>query len=663
MNEQFSVLHDPRAKAYLAEVHVAVARRDASAADGIMREIADHLREAAAEPDFDLERTLADLGDPALIAAGVEPAATPEAVPSRGFADSVAGVVLAVLALTVGVWWMLLVGWVVGIALLWSSHRWTRTDKVVGTAAWPFAVVAGTAATAFGGVVSWDVLFAAGIAFPLAAGAWLLVRGLRGVRPAAPDRLPVVARAGRGAWLERPLALGVTVGAAVAALGVVVFVALAGGSSPEPLLALLATAGLAAIVSAAVLWASRSWEVLDKTVGTVLLVAATGAVVLAWIGAVNAGTSGTLCTPQACTPVVTLRPEHLLPAVTQIVVPLLLAYAVMLAVRFRAADDPGPWRIHRRGAIVIVAALTVGGAGFVFLVLARPAAGALLVAAVALLTVWGAAIVCLWRSAGWTNTDRGVATLVLPLLSAIPLILPRRYAAQADSAVNPLLPTAGEDPALVLVWSVFGVASVVLAIWLLVRFVPDEPRRGSFVVGDAALTGDIDRQATHPGTSARSRRNARAAGIIGFAVVVAYAVVAALQILVWNPLAAVPGATLAEITAHLAATGESFSVASVLGVLAIGPLLALAPLILSWRTGTGAFAVIAGVLAILAGGAVGYFAASFSPGMSLADAYGISGGDYAPWGRVLMLVSAVALLAAVVCGAVLLRRGRGRMEG
>ena len=131
----------------------------------------------------------------------------------------------------------------------------------------------------------------------------------------------------------------------------------------------------------------------------------------------------------------------------------------------------------------------------------------------------------------------------------------------------------------------------------------------------------------------------------------------------WNPLAAVPGATLAEITAHLAATGESFSVASVLGVLAIGPLLALAPLILSWRTGTGAFAVIAGVLAILAGGAVGYFAASFSPGMSLADAYGISGGDYAPWGRVLMLVSAVALLAAVVCGAVLLRRGRGRMEG
>ncbi|MBN9224232.1 MAG: hypothetical protein ABS63_08195 [Microbacterium sp. SCN 70-27] len=151
--------------------------------------------------------------------------------------------------------------------------------------------------------------------------------------------------------------------------------------------------------------------------------------------------------------------------------------------------------------------------------------------------------------------------------------------------------------------------------------------------------------------------------MIGFAVVVAYAVVAALQILVWNPLAAVPGATLAEITAHLAATGESFSVASVLGVLAIGPLLALAPLILSWRTGTGAFAVIAGVLAILAGGAVGYFAASFSPGMSLADAYGISGGDYAPWGRVLMLVSAVALLAAVVCGAVLLRRGRGRMEG
>lgn len=660
MNEQFSVLRDPRAKAYLAEVHVAVARRDASVADGIMREIADHLREAAAEPDFDLERTLADLGDPALIAAGVEPAATPEAVPSRGFADSVAGVVLAVLALTVGVWWMLLVGWVVGIGLLWSSHRWTRTDKVVGTAAWPFAVAAGTSATAFAGVVSWDVLFAAGMVIPLAAAVWLLVRGLRGVRPAPPARLPVIARAGRGAWLERPLALGVTIGAAVAAGGGVVVVALAGGSSPEPLLALLASAGLAAIVSAAVLWASRSWEVLDKTVGTVLLVAATGAVVLAWVGAVNAGTTGTLCTPQDCRPVVTLRPEHLLPAVTQLVVPLLLAYVVMLAVRFRGADDLGPWRIRRSGASVIVAALTVGGAGFVFLVLARPAAGALLVAAVALLAVWGAAIACLWRSAGWTNTDRGVATLVLPLLSAIPLILPRRYAAQADSAVNPLLPTAAEDPALVLVWSVFGLASVVLAIWLLVRFEPGGAGRGSAAAPLAAPRGgQVGRRDPGP----RDPRLVRAVGVVGFAVVVAYAVVAALQILVWNPLAAVPGATLAEINAHLDASGEHIGVPGVLGVLAIGPLLALAPLILSWRTGTGAFAVIAGVLAVVAGGALGYFAASFSPGMSLADGYGISGGDYAPWGWVLMLVSAAAFVGAVVCGAVLLRRGRGTMEG
>ncbi len=67
MNEQLSVLRDPRARAYLAEVHVAVAAVDPAAADGIMREIADHLREAAAEPGFDLDRTIAELGDPALI--------------------------------------------------------------------------------------------------------------------------------------------------------------------------------------------------------------------------------------------------------------------------------------------------------------------------------------------------------------------------------------------------------------------------------------------------------------------------------------------------------------------------------------------------------------------------------------------------------------------
>lgn len=46
-------------------------------------------------------------------------------------------------------------------------------------------------------------------------------------------------------------------------------------------------------------------------------------------------------------------------------------------------------------------------------------------------------------------------------------------------------------------------------------------------------------------------------GIVGFMVVAAYALAGALQVLVWNPLAAVPGATLEEIHSKLAQANES----------------------------------------------------------------------------------------------------------
>ncbi len=102
----------------------------------------------------------------------------------------------------------------------------------------------------------------------------------------------------------------------------------------------------------------------------------------------------------------------------------------------------------------------------------------------------------------------------------------------------------------------------------------------------------------------------------------------------------------------------------VLGILAVGPMLALAPLILAWRNAMSALGAAASVCLIIAAGALSYFAASFGPGMSLADTYGISGADYAPWGRVLMLVSAAALVGAAACGVLALRRARGAtMEG
>ncbi|WP_314431988.1 hypothetical protein, partial [Microbacterium lacticum] len=145
--------------------------------------------------------------------------------------------------------------------------------------------------------------------------------------------------------------------------------------------------------------------------------------------------------------------------------------------------------------------------------------------------------------------------------------------------------------------------------------------------------------------------------VLGGLAVVLYAAVAALQILVWNPLAAVPGASLVEISGHLDDTGEAFSPWSVLATLLVGPVLALALVVIAALGRLSAVWCGAAVCAVIAAGALGYFGAAFIPGMSLADAYGISGGDHAPGGLVLCAVSAVAAAGAIVFAVVAARRG------
>lgn len=653
MKDQLSVLRDPRARAYLTEVHAAVAAVDPAAADGIMREIADHLREAAAEPGFDLDRTLTDLGDPALIAAGVEPAAAaassaPGASPR--FADSAAGVVVTVLALTVGTWWMLLVGWLVGLTLLWSSRRFSRSDKIVGTAAWPFAILAGLTLTAVGGSsanpLPWGAGFAALIVLPLLAGAYLLVRGLSTRGRSEPERMPVIARSGRGAWLETPLVAALALGGiALASASFVALAALAVRS--EQVYGFLVAAELALVLAGCLVWISRSWRDGDKTLVTLLFVLAGGGMAFAVNAALDAGRTVTACTADGCRAWTLVEPSALVGIVGQLALPTLTAAAVILGVGFRAAAAADRWRPTRAQAFGVVAAMTVGGVGFVLLVLSQMlASGALLAGAAALLAVWAAAIIAQWRAEGWMPVDRAAAALVLPVLAAIPLVLPWEYT--ATSAVDGgVRPASSFD--LGLVWGVFGVASAILALWLVVRFVP-------------AGGEQPDARGRAPRPDAEVGVSARLVGVVGFLLVVAYATTAALQILVWNPLAAAPGESLDEIYAHLAAVGEDFSVPTVLGYLAIGPLLALAPLILSWRRGAGVRGIVTAYCGILAAGALGYFMASFGPGMSLADAYDISGGDHAPFGLVLAIVSAVALVAGVVIGIPMARRTEERIS-
>lgn len=137
----------------------------------------------------------------------------------------------------------------------------------------------------------------------------------------------------------------------------------------------------------------------------------------------------------------------------------------------------------------------------------------------------------------------------------------------------------------------------------------------------------------------------RYAAALVFLGVLAYATVAALQILVWNPLAAVPGMTLGQIRHAMEEANESLHIAPVIIVLGLG--VVLTAVLVTWmlRAGAAAVHVVLLGLALVACGAPAYFVASFNAGMSLADAFAITGADVAPWGWVLLQVSLVAFLA------------------
>lgn len=157
----------------------------------------------------------------------------------------------------------------------------------------------------------------------------------------------------------------------------------------------------------------------------------------------------------------------------------------------------------------------------------------------------------------------------------------------------------------------------------------------------------------------RERRHAVGAAYLGVALMLAYAIAMVLQILVWNPLAAVPGRTLEQIQADMAAAGEGSPAGDVMvfAVAAMGVALAVAltiATIVERRPDPRRTA--AGVGTILAFGAPAYFVASFGRGMGLADTYGIGGGDASNGAVPLLVASAAGLLVACVFGGWTLHR-------
>lgn len=153
--------------------------------------------------------------------------------------------------------------------------------------------------------------------------------------------------------------------------------------------------------------------------------------------------------------------------------------------------------------------------------------------------------------------------------------------------------------------------------------------------------------------------------VAGAIVVTAYAALAALQILVLNPLAAAPGdLSLDEMRAAMSSAGESLMPATVLGILGIGVCLGIGTAAVCILTRAHPIVPTMTFLAVLMGGAPAYFVASFGPGMALADTFFIGGGDASPWAIPLYAVSVLSAVAVLV-GAALTsgRRAAGPAPG
>ena len=139
---------------------------------------------------------------------------------------------------------------------------------------------------------------------------------------------------------------------------------------------------------------------------------------------------------------------------------------------------------------------------------------------------------------------------------------------------------------------------------------------------------------------------------VGTLAVAAYAAMAALQILVLNPLAAAPGRSLAQIHADMDAAGESLGTPTVVVVAGVALAMAITLAVNARREPPSSWRLyLAGYLAILMLGVPAYWVASFGAGMSLADTYGITGGDHSPWALPLYAVSALAFIGLVTLAA------------
>ena len=133
-----------------------------------------------------------ELGDPAFIAAEVRAGIPPVAAACVVPAPAAVGeprwyVVLIALLVAFGGCVVPVLGWIVGIVMMWLSKSWFSWEKWVATVA-PLAFAAIGFATfaisnRFGALTGWHLLIVLAFAIPVVAGLWLLWRSFRHPRP------------------------------------------------------------------------------------------------------------------------------------------------------------------------------------------------------------------------------------------------------------------------------------------------------------------------------------------------------------------------------------------------------------------------------------------------------------------------------------------------
>ncbi|MDO5734937.1 MAG: hypothetical protein Q4P15_00515 [Propionibacteriaceae bacterium] len=143
MNEQQTSVNHPLVLAYLQQLESALfalpADERAIIVDDVTEHIADSLRDGQVPPDSAHVRAVLDsLGDPVAIATEAGTAPMPTRVGQRApFLERRSGAVVIVLLLLIGGIVLPVLGWLVGVVLLWASRGWSTLQKLVGTLVFP----------------------------------------------------------------------------------------------------------------------------------------------------------------------------------------------------------------------------------------------------------------------------------------------------------------------------------------------------------------------------------------------------------------------------------------------------------------------------------------------------------------------------------------------